>query len=244
MHLVAVLGIAHVYEHQDSKHDHHYPSAVDPEHLGKHCVAGKHGHDLASGLALPGASYKPGRNAYRYIVHHQGEQGLVGAPAGLEQRRDKGPYSAEDHAAHSHYQKQRKRCHVPVVHRKERRGYGAHGYLAFGAYVPVAHPEARSKSQSSAKERYGVPHHLAYARGLAQGRLEYRNVCLYGVGARHGEHQHAYQQRKDEGSEPYHPDLCLRHVLALGKADQRCFLMHLPYLPFLLPTSSEDLPGP
>ena len=105
-----------------------------------------------------------------HIVQHQGEQGLVGAPLGLEIGRNHAPQATGDEACNQHHGDQQPlRPRLSVGVSKEAAGNGTHANLSLCAYIPEPHTEGQGHTQSRNAQGNGVLHRILEGNRSTQG---------------------------------------------------------------------------
>jgi len=245
--LVAVLGVVHVEVHYYHQHQHNDPAAVDTENLRQPSGLIEHGDDLRAGTTLPRAALQPADHADDDVVHHQGEQSLVGVPAGLEEGGDQRPNAAGHGARSAHDEQQHGAGDLTdPVEGEVGGGDGAGRDLTLGADVPEAHLEAWSDGQGAAQQGDGDLHRLADGGLFAQSAGDDGAVGFEGVHTGDGDDQCAQQQRQQDGAHTDGPHRPLVHALSLGQTDQGRFhrVIHERLSPFRRHGSSAGLPLP
>ena len=199
--LIALLGVAQIGPHggAQNQNNENSPEVVavvalaeqvaDPAGLG---VA----VDNADGVGAEGVlpfRHAVGGEADGDIVHHQGEQGLVGIPLGLEEAGDQAPDTAQQEGGGNHADKEENVGHFSCEVAHEEHGTdGAHQHLAFRADVPEAHLEGRRQTDGDAGEDHHVAQEILEALAeqverVAEGALRHGDIDVNGVQADDGE---------------------------------------------------------
>ena len=221
-----MFRVVHVDVHENHQNQHDDPAAVDPQHPGKAGGLVKLGYDLGALPALPGPALEPADHADDDIVHHQGEESLVGVPLGLEKGGDQGPEAPGQRARQPHHQQQHGGGQAVCPEEGEvAGGDGSGGDLALRADVPKAHLEAGGDGQGAAKQGDGDLHRLADGALFPQGAGDHGAVSGDGIGPRQAHHQGPQQQGEEDGPTPDAPDLPALHAVPLGKADEGNLLL-------------------
>ena len=115
---ITVLGVAHVDEDEYHQRQHDDPPAMDAENLRQTGGAVKLRNDLRAGASFPRTALQPCDDANDDIVHHQGEERLIGVPLRLEERGDQAPDAAGEGGSQRHDdQQQRGRQQYPILWR-------------------------------------------------------------------------------------------------------------------------------
>ena len=244
--LIAVLGIAHVHVHEHHQHQHDDPPAVYAQHPGQAGRRVELGDNLGAGPALPGAALEPAHQADDDVVHHQGEERLVGVPFCLEKGGDQGPDAAGNRAGQTHDGQQHRPWQPPRPEQGEVGGRnGPGGDLPLRADVPEAHLEAGGDGQRAAQQGHRDLHRLPDGGLFPQSAGKYGAIGGQWVGAGDRDEQRPQQQRQNHGAGPDAPDLPCLHAVPLGQADQRrLLLLHVTRPPFRPDGSSAGRSGP
>ena len=216
-----MLGVVHIDMHEHHQHQHDDPAAVDPQHPGEAGGGVKLGDDLRALAALPGPALEPADHTDDDVVHHQGEQRLIGVPPGLEKGGNQGPHAAGNGSgdAHDHQQHGGGKAARPEEG-EVAGGDGPRGDLALGADVPKAHLKAGGDGQGAAQQGNGDLHRLADGALFPQGAGDHGAVSGDGIGPRQAHYQGPQQQGEEDGPTPDAPDLPALHAVPLGKADE------------------------
>ena len=196
---------------------------MDPKNLGEPGVLAEHGDDgkaCARGV-LPGAVLQVAFNAQGDVVEHQGEQGFVGAPPGLEEGGDQAPDAAHHDAGQGHHQKQGGLGKgVSPVQGEVGGPDGPHHDLALRADVPELHLEGGGDGQGGTQQGDGHPDGDPPDGGSPQGAGEDLLVHCQGVVPQNQNEQGAHGQGQHNGPQADGPFLSPAQVLPLGQADQ------------------------
>ena len=171
------------------------------------------------------------------VVHHQGEQRLIGVPLGFEHRRNPGPDRAGDNAADHHQEdKQPVGDLVAEEDHTGRSSKAAHQHLSFSAEVPAAHAEGRRHGQRYTEENSDVLKEHPCSAAAAEGALEDRDVYAERIQPGHQRGQKgAGQKCEDQCEGPDAPGLIPGQRAALCHMEERIMLLtvHLHFLPVL-----------
>ena len=242
--LVTVLAEAEVDEHQDDEHrdDDDVEDVVIPADLGEVPVGQGAEDGGAAGHPLVDAD----RNELHCdIVHHEGEQSLVGAPLRLEDCGDDRPRHAEQHAhsEHDEYEQGIVDSAAQILY-ADHAAQATHEHLPFRADVPELHLESGRERERYAKQDCGVLEKLQHRLSAAEHIDE---QLLEESGKARSVHQRDAEDCADEecdhhGGGAYEPRLPLGEVVALDDADERLFVSvmqcHLQPPPSFLPNRS------
>ena len=220
--LIAVLGVVQVDIHGDGEQCHHKNIqqvlvATDLGQPAGHGALVNHA-DLAGALGHLPHDDEEGDQLSGHIVHHQGEQGLVGIPLCLEEGGNGSPDGACQNAGDDHNEDQQ-----PVgdlITQQDHAGRGgktAHQHLTFTADVPEAHLEGGGDGQRNAQQNGDVleedPDLPAGAEGALKDGLIDSNGVLAGEG---GGDQRVDDQRQHDGCGPDAPCAVPGKGFALG----------------------------
>ena len=111
------------------------------------------------------------------IVHHKGEEGLIGVPVGLKEGRDNAPDNAGEDGGNCHDEDEQTIGHFAAQHQHAYRGgKAADEHLAFGAGIPEAHAEGRGDRQRDAQQNgdimQGDQHTAGAERAVEDGGVD------------------------------------------------------------------------
>ena len=183
-----------------------------------------------------------GNQLSRHIVHHQGEQSLIGVPLGLADGGNAAPDSTGHNAGNHHQHNEQPVGNLVSQQNHAGRGGKAAGQnLAFAANVPEAHLEGGSHRQRHAQKNCQV---LTQNPGLplgAEGTGEHGFVHADGVFAgQSGGHHGADDQRQHNGGCPNAPGLIPVKGRPLGDMQNRPPILFTHWL--FLPNESSSCP--
>ena len=177
------------------------------------------------------------------IVHHQGEQRLVGVPFGLEEGGQEAPYGAGQQRSRQRDDDQQEIGDLAA--QQDHAGGGgqtADQGLTLGADVPEPHFERRRHRQRDTQQHGYVLAGDPDLAGGAEGTLEDRAVDGDGIlTGQQGGDQSAEHQCQQQDTAADQQCLGQRQRIALGDMKERTFFIHLPCL---LPRGSSARPLP
>ena len=188
--------------------------------------------DLRAGTAFPRAALQPRDNADDNVVHHQGEQRLIGVPLGLEEGGNSTPHAARHQGASQHDGNEN--IVGNLVAQQNHAGGGckaAHQHLTLAAHVPEFHPKRRGDCQGDAQQQRQILQGIPQAAVGAEGTCPHGFVNGNGIFAGHGSgDKAAHHQRNGNGCQPNAPSPIPGQFLPLGKMKE--FLIHVSLLPW------------
>lgn len=211
--LIAVLRVAQVgpHEHDDEQHDHDDPHIVlvveiPREHFADPALV-QTGRiltvvddaDLDGALrALPDRA-EIEDDLRGDVIHHQGEERLVGIPLRLEEAGDHAPDRAEHNGQQRHEDEQWNGRQLVAEAHQDHGAEAADQELTLCADVPEPHLKRRSKADGNAGQHHGalqeLPHTLRRAKGACHHLLQHDERAAPGGGK--GQ-QHAGKHRNEQ----------------------------------------------
>ena len=239
-----MLGVVEVDVHGDRQDGHHQ----NDEHVGVAEEHGEHTHTLNSSQGT-GAVGSPGQKEEGdqiggHVVHHEGEQGLVGLPLGLEQGGNDTPGRAREECGDQHEEDEAPVGHLAAqVEQASGSSQTAHQHLALGTDVPELHAEGGGDGERDTEEDGHVLDQLPDLTAGAEGAAEHGDVHINGVALHQKEGDDtADQEGRQNGDDTDHPgfpqgdggslDDMEQGLTDLGGALLRR-LSHLRFPPFL-----------
>ena len=245
-----MLGVVEVDIHAHGQQGHHQDvqQVFLPADLGQ--PAGLGGlvddADLARALGDLPDDDEEGHQLRCHVVHHQGEQRLVGIPLGLEDGGDHAPDGAGGHTGEDHDGDEQ--VVWQLVAQQDHAGRGgktAHQHLALAADVPKAHFERRRHSDGHAQQNGQILKEDPGLSGGAESALKNGDVDADGVlaGEEHGD-DGAHHQCQQDGCAPDAPGRIPGQGFSLGDMEARIFFLYvcLTHGLRLLPSGSSACP--
>ena len=188
--------------------------------------------DVAGTLGIFPYHREVGNQLNGYIVHHKGEEGLIGSKFCLEESRNRTPKGAGTNTC-DHHAKNDYKIRL-ILHEDHASGSckGAGKCLTFAAQVPKAHLKSRRKRKGNAKQHSGIlqKNHkfTAGTEGAVKDGSKNLNRIVLGD---NGADQTAADQGKNNGHCPDAPAEIPGHINSLYNMKKRLFgLMHCCYL--------------
>ena len=147
----------------------------------------------------PRPSNQPVEEILRDVHQHQTREDLVGSEPVAEQRGDRGPRHAAEHAHQHHERKREGRCDVRRQDRNGAARDSARRELALGADVPEVRPEADRETGADQHQRGGL-HDELLDRPQGRHRLDEVDVeRMQRIEPARGENDAAHQDRECDG---------------------------------------------
>ena len=187
--------------------------------------------DLAGALGHRPANDEIRHQLNGHIVHHQGEQGLVGIILRLKKCGDQRPNGTGQHTGYNHRQYQQRIGDLATqADHTRRRCQTADQHLTLAADVPKPHFERRGQRQGHAQQHSQTLQQVPYPAGGAKGTTKHGGIHLERIfmGQKHSQCRTCHQ-RQYNGTDANGPGQIPGQCRPLGNVKERLFglvLMH------------------
>ena len=206
-----MLGIIHIHGDQDGhdEHDQDGKTIFRAKYLGEPAALGLRVDDadrIGSLGILPDADQEVD-DLRRHVIHHQGEQGLIGIKVRLEEGRNDAPQHTGNGTHHNNEdQCDRQGKRVAKIDHERCARRAAHQNLSLCADVPEAHPESGNQTDCDHKQDHGLSDSDPDPSLGSNSALDDTCVHLQGIlfGDRHNDDR-AYDEGEKNGRQADRP---------------------------------------
>ena len=229
--LIALFGVLQIQEHADGQRQ--YDDDVqcvslaeqsrEPAALGLLV-------DLAHSVGAEGVfpeGHAVAGQLDGHIVHHQGEQRLIGVPLCLEGGGDDAPDAAAQQAGGCHDHQQDRSGDGVAIGPHETGGHdAADEHLALGADVPELHLEGGGQAHADAQQSHGVADGDPTAAGGPESAVEHGLIDLNRIQLGDGENEDtADHQGQNHSHDADGVGLGTGDAVPFGNSQQRFFML-------------------